>query len=74
MPCRGRDQTGHPIVAMDKIRLYIGDDIIDNLPLKSKSDFKVFPAVIGIDITHIEKSPVFGKMNLFIRHFSPDGL
>ena len=42
----GRDQAGHPVVAVDQVRTHPGDDVVDHLALKGQRDFHVFPAVV----------------------------
>jgi len=74
LSCHCRNQAGHPIVAMDEIRPHIRDDVVDNLPLKSKGDLNVFYPIIRVNMVHIEKGSVFGKVDPFVRHSAPDAV
>jgi hypothetical protein len=73
LPCHGRNLAGHIAVAMDKIRPHTGNDIIDDLPLKSKCDLHVFSPLIGVNPIHVEKSHVFSQLDPIVRHYPSDG-
>ena len=66
-PCHGRYKPCHPVIAMDQIRLYLGNNVVDDLPLKGKRYLYIFRAIIGIDMVQIEENPVFSKMNPLFR-------
>ena len=70
----GRNQTGHPVVAMNQIGLNPGNDVVDDFPLKCQGDFDIFQPVIRIDPVLVKKGPVFGQMNPVVGHLVPDGL
>ena len=73
-PCHGRNQSGHPIIAVNEIRTYMGYDVIDDLPLESEGDFDVFHRIIGVHTVKIKKCPVFGEMNSIFRYFALDDI
>jgi hypothetical protein len=42
LPGHGRDQAGHPVVAVDQVRLHPGNDVVDHLPLKGQGKLWYF--------------------------------
>ena len=55
-----RNQTGHPIVTVDQIRLNFRDDMIDDFPLKSNGNLGIFPFKICMEAVGVKKYPVPG--------------
>jgi hypothetical protein len=41
-PRNSRDETGHPIVAVNEIGLNPWDDVVDDLSLKGKGELDIF--------------------------------
>ena len=66
----GRYQTGHPIVAVDKIRLNPWNDIINDLALKCQRKLDVFISEIRVHPVDVIKGAVFRQMDTVIRHFA----
>ena len=42
---RGRDETGHPIVAMNKVGFDVADDAVDDLALEGQGDARILSAI-----------------------------
>jgi hypothetical protein len=59
---------------MDEIRPNTWNDVVDYLSLKGKGDLRVFIPIIGVDTIHVEKGPVFGKVNPIIGHYLSNGV
>ena len=70
----GRDQAGHPVVAVNQIGLHPGDDIVDDFPLKGQGKLDILFPVIRINPVDIVKGPVFGQVNAVVRHFALDAV
>jgi len=70
LPGHGRNDTGHPIIAVNQIRLDLGDDVIDHLALKSQGEFNVFSSIRRINTVDVIKGPVFCQMDAIIGHFA----
>jgi hypothetical protein len=66
---RRRNETGHPVIAVDQIRFDPRHDIVDDFTLEGQSDFDVVRSIMGIDGGRIKKSAVFRQMDPFVRHF-----
>ncbi len=70
----GRNQAGHPIVAVDQIRLNPGDDIVDDFALKGQGKLDVFSPVGRIDPVDIIKGAVFGQVDAVSGHLILDAV
>ena len=69
-PGHGRDQTRHPVIAVDQVRLNPGNNVIDDFPLKCQGEFNIFGAVQRVDPVDIVEGPILGQMDAVVRHFS----
>jgi len=65
-PGHGRNQSGHPVVAVDDVRFHPWDDVVDHLPLKCQGHLEILIRIAGIDTVFVKEHPVHGKMNPFL--------
>ena len=66
----GGDESSHPVVAMDEIGFYGGDDVVNNFALEGEGDFEVNSIGIGIDAILVVKDAVFGEVNAVFGEFA----
>ena len=58
-----RDQPGHPVVAVDDVRLHAGDDVVDQIPLEGQRRHEeIFLAGLVNPASSVEFT-VFRKVN-----------
>ena len=62
-PGGGGDQSGHPVVAVNQIRLHARNDVVDHFALKSHRLQNTVFRVIAVDSVPIVENPVLGQMN-----------
>ncbi len=70
----GRNQTGHPVVAVDQVRADARNDVVQHFALKSEGNTRIFPAVAGVDCIPVVEDAVLGEVNAFLRQPLPHGL
>ena len=66
----GGDESGHPVVTVDEIGFYGGDDVVDDLALKGEGDFEICGVGVGVDAVLVVKDAVFGEVNAVFREFA----
>ena len=66
----GRDESGHPVVAVNEIGFYGWDDVVDDFALEGECDFEVNGISIGVDAVLVVKDTVFGEVNAVFGKFS----
>ena len=69
-PGFGRDESGHPVVTVNKIGFYGGDDVVNYFALEGECDFEVNGIGIGVNAVLVVKDTVFGEVNAVFGKFS----
>ncbi len=64
-PGHGRNQPGHPVVAVNDVRRHPGHDVVDHFPLKRQRHLQVHVRVSGIHIVQIIERPVRSQVDPF---------
>ena len=64
------DESGHPVVAVNEIGFYGGDDVVDDFALEGEGDFEVNGIGIGVNAVLVVKDAVFGEVNAVFGEFS----
>ena len=70
----GRNQSGHPIIAVNKVGLNSGKDIVDDFPLKAERYLSVIWSTPVRYIVQVEKTSIFGKVDPGLRQSNFDGV
>ena len=60
-PGFGGDESGHPIVAVNEIGFYGGNDVVDDFALEGECDFEVNGIGIGVNAVLVVKDTVFWR-------------
>jgi hypothetical protein len=66
-------RPGHPVIAVDQVRLHPGNDIVDHLPLEGQGKLGIFATIGRVHAVQVEKGPVLGQMNPVVGHDVADG-
>ena len=64
------DESSHPIVAVNEIGFYGGDDVVDDFALEGECDFEVNGIGIGVNAVLVVKDTVFCEVNAVFGKFS----
>ena len=74
LPRHGRNQSRHPVVAVNQVRLDDGYDVVHHLPHEGERHLEIVLALAGIDLVEIKKGSIFGQVDPVIRHLAFDAL
>ena len=62
-PGGGRDEPGHPVVAVDQIRLHVRDDVVDHLALERHRLKKAVLRITAVNRIPVVEDAVLRQMN-----------
>lgn len=66
----GGDEAGHPVVTVDEIGFYGGNDVVDDFALEGEGDFEVNGIGVGVDAVLVVKDAIFGEVNAVFGEFA----
>ena len=61
----GGDQAGHPVVAVDQVRIDLRDDRVDDLPLEGEAALQAFVRRAAVDAVACVEQSAGGEMDAF---------
>ena len=67
-----RNESGHPVVAMDEVGFDVTDDAVDDLALEGQGDARILAAVTRVNLIAVIEKTVLGQVNAFFGEFFPD--
>ncbi len=62
-----RDQAGHPVIAVNEIRLHTMNDVVDHLPLEDQSDAGVVFLVGAINFVPVVEDSILRQLDSISR-------